>query len=365
MKAVQLTIAEPCHQNWNEMLPEEQGKFCLSCQKIVVDFTTMSDREVLNYFNTNTGNTCGRFNDDQLNTTLSVPKERSIGKWKYFWQFLLPAVFAVHTAEAQTTMDKPAICQPQLIQEDFPVIMGIVAMPIKKEKRTTVNGTIVDGNGVPIPYVSVMVSGTKTGVAADSAGKFSIQLKEHQSITISTIGYETKCVATGDLIQSKGFKIGMKNGGVVMSGMEIPLQAVTMGFTGEVVVVGNKNFTSLLSGKLGGVSVGVRASKRSIFNFLKRPIVNEEQLTKLKIFPNPIAPGQNFQVRLDVPKKDEYHFEIIDASGKLIQSEKIKMVNLQQTESINAQRLQQSGIYSIHLTNGEKQNVFTGKLVVQ
>ncbi len=363
MKAVQLTIAEPCHQNWNQMLPEERGKFCLSCQKTVVDFTTMSDREVLNYFNTTTGNTCGRFNDDQLNKTLSVPKERNIGKWKYFWQFLLPAVFAMHKAEAQKTIGKPAICQPQLIQEDFTVIMGMVATPIKKEKLTTVKGTIVDGNGIPVPYVSVVVSGTKTGVAADSAGNFSIQLKENQSITISTIGYESKCIAVGDLVQMKGFNIGMKNGGVVMSGTKIPLKETIMGLMGDVVVTSYAHTRK--SSVSGCVSVVKQASKKSIFNFFKRPITTEAQPTKLKIFPNPIAPGQNFQVQLNVPKKDDYHIEIIDASGKLIQSKTIKMQNLQQTETIDGQRLQQSGIYAIHLTNGEKKNVFTGKLVVQ
>jgi CarboxypepD_reg-like domain/Secretion system C-terminal sorting domain len=358
MKPIQLTIAEPCHQNWNQMLPDDQGKFCLSCQKTVVDFTTLSDREVLNYFNNNTGNTCGRFNDDQLNKTLSVPKERSIGKWKYFWQFLLPAVFAMHKAEAQKTMGKPAICQPQPVQQDEIMRFGMVSS-IRKENLTTIKGTIVDGNGIAIPYVSVVVTGTKTGVAADSSGNFSIQLKENQSLTISGIGYETKCIATGDLIHLKGFKIGMKNGGVVMSGMEIPLKASIVGQLGDVVVV---------SGNVGKLSCrvgGVRAYKKSVFNFFKRPITNEVQPTKLKIFPNPIAPGQNFQVQFSVTKKDTYLLEIIDASGKLIQAKNIIMSNLQQTETIDGQRLRQSGIYAIHLTNGEKKNVFTGKLVVQ
>ncbi len=369
MKAVQLTITEPCHQNWNQMLPEDQGKFCLSCQKTVVDFTTMSNREVLNYFNTNTGNTCGRFNDDQLNKTLSIPKERSMGKWKYFWQFLLPAVFAMHKAEAQTqkTMGKPAICQPQPTQKGISIKLGMVARTNADEQEiiTTINGIIVDVNGIPIPYVSVVVTGTKTGVMADSAGNFSINLKLNQSISISAIGYETKNIATGDLIHLKRFKIAVKNGGVVLSGMEISLRSATMGLTGEIVVVRYDRFTNLLSGKVGGVSVVKRTPKKPFFNFLKRPIANEEQFVKLKIFPNPITPGQNFQVQLNVPKIDDYRFEIIDASGKPIQSKTIKMLNLQQTETVDGQRLQQSGIYAVHLTNGEKKNVFTGKLVVQ
>lgn len=46
---MKISIPQPCHENWNEMLPEEKGRFCLSCQKCVCDFTKMSDSEIINY----------------------------------------------------------------------------------------------------------------------------------------------------------------------------------------------------------------------------------------------------------------------------------------------------------------------------
>lgn len=45
-----LSIPEPCHENWNEMLPLEKGAFCATCSKAVIDFTNLSDEEVRNYF---------------------------------------------------------------------------------------------------------------------------------------------------------------------------------------------------------------------------------------------------------------------------------------------------------------------------
>jgi hypothetical protein len=34
-----IIIPEPCHQNWDAMTPNEQGRHCTSCVNTVVDVT--------------------------------------------------------------------------------------------------------------------------------------------------------------------------------------------------------------------------------------------------------------------------------------------------------------------------------------
>jgi hypothetical protein len=52
---LQLRIKEPCHENWEKMEVGEGGRFCGACSKVVVDFSVMSDREILQYLSRTRG----------------------------------------------------------------------------------------------------------------------------------------------------------------------------------------------------------------------------------------------------------------------------------------------------------------------
>lgn len=60
-------IPEPCHEDWNAMTPKEKGRFCDVCDKVVVDFTKMSDEEIVEYLQQHSKQkTCGHFKNEQL-----------------------------------------------------------------------------------------------------------------------------------------------------------------------------------------------------------------------------------------------------------------------------------------------------------
>jgi hypothetical protein len=60
-KEIYLHIPQPCHEDWNNMTLVQQGRFCQSCSKKVVDFTSMTDQQILEVLAKAATKTCGHF----------------------------------------------------------------------------------------------------------------------------------------------------------------------------------------------------------------------------------------------------------------------------------------------------------------
>lgn len=74
-KKIKYSIEEPCHEDWNQMKPEAKGRFCESCSKTVVDFSSMSDFSIVNYLEGKKNESvCGRFTPNQMDKTYFLPK---------------------------------------------------------------------------------------------------------------------------------------------------------------------------------------------------------------------------------------------------------------------------------------------------
>lgn len=68
MQQTSLYIPKPCHEDWNKMTPTQQGKFCGSCNKQVIDFSLMNDVQILNFLSHQPGN----YADDLMQSNCSV-----------------------------------------------------------------------------------------------------------------------------------------------------------------------------------------------------------------------------------------------------------------------------------------------------
>jgi len=190
MQKLQLSIPEPCHENWDRMTPTQQGRFCNACAKEVVDFSEMSDTEVLNYFNKNiTGKVCGRTYPDQLERVIQAPAKPK-GKLFRYWNYAaaLFLFFAkVNTAKAQV--------KDTVVTTALPFRLGKIAAQKPEIKERIIKGTVTDNKGAPIAGASVVLTGLNIGILTDVQGYFKIKVPANATTCqVSAVGYSTKVI---------------------------------------------------------------------------------------------------------------------------------------------------------------------------
>jgi len=182
-----LHIPKPCSENWNQMTPDEKGRFCKHCQNVVVDFSAMNDQQLAEYLSNASGKTCGRFLPEQLNRVTAAPASNrkpfiSIAAMLSALYLFLPEAKAAHRPLTEQGI-KPSADTSR-----------------KKEKPVNliseINGTVIDDNNTAVPGATVILKGTKTGTYTDDNGHFHLRLPEPGAASITLIvrfvGFETK-----------------------------------------------------------------------------------------------------------------------------------------------------------------------------
>jgi len=191
-KKIQLQIPKPCHENWDKMTLFQQGRFCDSCQKAVIDFTGMSDAQLVAFFKKpSTGSVCGRFFSDQIDRSLTIPGKRM--PWlKYFLQLFVPAFLLSCRAKAQ---GEPRILGDTVLVDSKNTSKDENGNIAFAARQTKIKGRVVDEQGLPISGAAVVIKGTNRGVFADLNGDFVIEsFMEKSSVTLvfSSVGMVSK-----------------------------------------------------------------------------------------------------------------------------------------------------------------------------
>ncbi|MDG1333526.1 MAG: T9SS type A sorting domain-containing protein [Crocinitomicaceae bacterium] len=94
-----ITIPEPCSEDWNKMSRTEKGAFCKKCAIDVYDFTGKSSNEIKEILALNIGNrVCGHIGKsqlEQLNYDFSIWQMNDKQSFQRAWVFTLFVVFGL------------------------------------------------------------------------------------------------------------------------------------------------------------------------------------------------------------------------------------------------------------------------------
>jgi hypothetical protein len=337
-KELYLSVSNRCSESWDEMSPNHQGRFCSSCSKTVVNFATMTDREVLDWLAGSAGSVCGRFHPDQLGRPLIAQPSKKSGPGRY-WHYFIAFLLSSSELAAQTQPAKPPTTQQIPFGREGWHILGDTAMAAESTSPPDVlHGTLVDTYGKPASFASIMYKDHK-GVAADARGHFSIpraNLAGSLVLTITAVGYETLQVDVSKL-----------QNGLIMTPAMQPLQ----GTLGLVVTTVRRRRRKPITDTIAAIKDTVA----TCLNLLKRD---------LTIYPNPVARGNSITLTAQLDKSGTYAVQLFDLTGSLLQSTIAGRDQLSGAFQFTLPSTLSPGTYIVRLSHPGITKVYTQQIIV-
>ncbi|WP_020605504.1 carboxypeptidase-like regulatory domain-containing protein [Spirosoma spitsbergense] len=195
-KPVRLTIPTPCQQPWQDMTIDGSGRFCASCQKTVVDFSTLTDQQVINLLAQQNGSGCGRFRAGQLGRVLSVdpPALRSPAR---IFSLLTAGLLGFQAARADM-LPTP----PEPTRQHITDLAAHLVLPVMGEETMTDSVRVITGRVVEktikevLPGAFVSIQGTSISTNTNAEGNFQLRIPAEYNdkvitLRIGWIGYKT------------------------------------------------------------------------------------------------------------------------------------------------------------------------------
>lgn len=322
MRKINLTVQSPCHENWDQMQPAEQGKFCASCCKTVTDFTGMSDRQLAEFFKKPKENICGRFYADQLERDILIPKKR-IPWVRYFFQFTWPAfvLFLKSCGQHSATKGQVLVNKEQPV-ESHPIILG----GIMDQIQTVSIPEIKTVEAVPLEIQGEITMGI-TALVEDNL----VELQD----TIPSVKKEEAVIPEEDTIVVAKTEMDTV---IITSIPEYDRRMVMMGGIGMV---------------------------KGITSDTIKPEVKIKIASVPRLFPNPATAGRLITIayKEDDPMPDMV--EIFTVSGQLVRQEKISVAKDASVFNLNLPSNLKPGMYMLKFTDSKNNTHHTEKLIIQ
>lgn len=263
---LRLEIPEPCSEKWSDMKAvDELHRHCNSCNRVLTDFSQMSDTELVLWLKHSKGKVCGQFDSRQLNKNYLLPATRSKPKYWLNALWLLPLSWFAADAKAQTTQEilksKPVVSVPngnsQPETTELQSVSGDTLPAMLK-------GVVLDKEtNEPLPFVAVYVQlpdGSRPiGTTTDMDGRYMLKLPPNLrtasfTLVFTYVGYNRK------EIQVSGFSAtNSLNTSVIEVKLDVAMHTMTIGImitTSPAEAAANRDRSSIWSKMRLGLGFG-------------------------------------------------------------------------------------------------------------
>ncbi|MCC9042519.1 carboxypeptidase-like regulatory domain-containing protein [Myroides sp. M-43] len=216
-----IEIQEPCHEDWNKMTPQDKGRHCDVCDKVVVDFSKYSKRDIINHIKKE-GKICGRVPFQYVGVDLEEEKIRkSFGlNGMVATMVNLLALTTISTAVAQEKPKVETVCKDAKASTP---IATVVQNDAKNENTRVIRGKVYEG-GLELPGTTIMIKGTDIGTQTNLQGEYELVVPEKYdtkrlTLVASFVGMNDVKVRVGKSKDNVDFHLESSN--EVLGGVEI------------------------------------------------------------------------------------------------------------------------------------------------
>jgi len=205
-KINEVTIAEPCTQNWDEMDKSEGFNFCKVCSKNVIDFSGYTNAEIINVLANAGATVCGRMSQSQLNQLnyhLAVVPTNNKNWMKYLGVLAIGMSIFMMDARAEN------LKQPIEITTSVNSKSGHNKPVVPKR----IFGYITGIDKKPIAGIRLYILDTKYATLTDKNGRYEILLDKKFDISKNQLVVESlrySAFLTLDFTQEKQKNLEIK-----------------------------------------------------------------------------------------------------------------------------------------------------------
>lgn len=228
-----LVIGSECEAPWDEMQGDERRRFCSRCQRDVLDFEQLTARQIRGHIEASRGRLCARLTRQAGRLSVlepvkprALPRSWVLRRASPIAATLVSAWLGAGAVGAQPSPSSaPATGSPH---------DGSGAEPERSEARqpalagrpgaAALHGRIVDGEGAPLPGVSVV-------------GRNALDGREHTTVTTADGAFSFRALAAGvyDLIGDiPEFEVDSKSGISLQPGEDRSVDLTATFSRGEV-----------------------------------------------------------------------------------------------------------------------------------
>ena len=329
---LQVQIHQPCDEKWDDMHPLPGGRFCDACEKTVVDFTQMTDNEVVRFLQKNNQSLCGQFKEEQLNIDLAIPRTpSSFQKWKSA-AAIAAGLLSWNAVAAQTNSVGEGM--------EWVENMNQKVTDKKQNPKQLVKGKVKDARGESLIGANILLDNHR-GTTTNVEGEFELEVPadwESFELTFSYVGFETQVIELGkkEIVAGKVLEVKMEEAATELK---------------DLLVIGYKSTRrkSIISGMVSMVS-----SEEIVERKKETETEEEEENPIASIYPNPFVDFVNVMLQLE--KEDTYLFHLYDTNGQLLWAKTFDLAKGKQELRLDFSEVRMaSGHHFLRMTNGGRE----------